>query len=48
MVKKVSIWSTLEPLLYSEPLHLAEISKKLKKPHTTVRKQKEKRKTDFL
>ncbi len=39
MVKKVSIWLTLEPLLYSEPIHLAEISKKLKKPHTTVRKQ---------
>jgi len=39
MVKKVSIWLTLEPLLYAEPEHLAEISKKLKKPHTTVRKQ---------
>ena len=39
MVKKVSIWLTLEPLIYSEPIHLAEISKKLKKPHTTVRKQ---------
>ncbi len=39
MVKKVSIWSSLEPLLYlEEPVHLAEISKKLKKPHTTVRK----------
>ena len=41
MVKKVSIWLTLEPLLYSEPIHLAEISKKLKKPHTTIRKQLE-------
>ena len=41
MVKKVSIWSILEPLLYSEPKHLAEISKELKKPHTTVRKQLE-------
>ena len=38
MVKKVSIWSTLEPLLYSEAKHLAEISKELKKAHTTVRK----------
>ena len=41
MVKKVSIWSILEPLLYSEPKHLAELSKELKKPHTTVRKQLE-------
>jgi DNA-binding transcriptional ArsR family regulator len=39
MVKKVSIWLTLEPLIYSEPKHLAEISKRVKKPHTTVRKQ---------
>ena len=39
MVKKVSIWLTLEPLLYSEAKHLAEISKELKKPHTTIRKQ---------
>jgi len=39
MVKKVSIWLTLEPLLYAEPKHLAEISKKLKRPHTTIRKQ---------
>ena len=39
MVKKVSIWLTLEPLLYSEAKHLAEISKELKKAHTTVRKQ---------
>ncbi len=39
MVEKVSIWLTLEPLLYlKEPMHLAEISKKLKKSHTTVRK----------
>ncbi|MCD6464192.1 winged helix-turn-helix transcriptional regulator [Candidatus Woesearchaeota archaeon] len=39
MVTKVSIWLTLEPLLYSRPKHLAEISRELKKPHTTVRKQ---------
>ena len=40
MVKKVSIWLTLEPLLYSEePMHLAEISRVLGKPHTTIRKQ---------
>ena len=39
MVKKVSIWLTLEPLLYSSSIHLAEISRRLKKPHTTVRKQ---------
>ncbi len=39
MVTKVSIWSTLEPLMYSEKLHLAEISKRLKRHHTTVRKQ---------
>jgi DNA-binding transcriptional ArsR family regulator len=39
MVKKVSIWLTLEPLLYSEPKHLAEIARELKKSHTTVRKQ---------
>ncbi len=39
MVKKVSIWLSLEPLLYSEPRYLAEISKKLKRPHTTIRKQ---------
>ena len=39
MVKKVSIWLTLEPLLYSGPKHLAEISRELKKAHTTVRKQ---------
>ncbi len=39
MVKKVSIWLTLEPLIYSkEPKHLAEISKKLKKPHASVRR----------
>ncbi len=39
MVKKVSIWSTLEPLIYSGEKHLADISKELKRPHTTVRKQ---------
>lgn len=39
MVKKVSIWLTLEPLLNFESVHLAKISRKLKKPHTTVRKQ---------
>jgi len=38
MVKKVSIWLTLEPLLYSEEKHLAEMSKQLHMPHTTVRK----------
>ena len=36
---KSTIWSYLEPLLYSkESLHLADISKKLNKPHTSVRK----------
>ena len=39
MVKKVSIWLTLEPLAYSSQKHLAEISRILKKSHTTVRKQ---------
>ncbi len=39
MVKKVSIWSSLIPLLYSDMKHLADISRELKKPHTTVRKQ---------
>ncbi len=39
MVKKVSIWLTLEPLLDFEAKHLAEISRILRKPHTTVRKQ---------
>ncbi|RLE47555.1 hypothetical protein DRJ25_02090 [Candidatus Woesearchaeota archaeon] len=39
MVKKVSIWLILEPLLYSEALHLAEIAKRLNKAHTSVRKQ---------
>lgn len=40
MVKKVSIWSILEPLLYSrEPLYLRELSKILKKPHPTLIKQ---------
>jgi len=39
MVKKVSIWLTLSPLLYSEAKHLAEISKELKRSHTTIRKQ---------
>ncbi|MCK4670242.1 MAG: nucleotidyltransferase domain-containing protein [Nanoarchaeota archaeon] len=39
MVKKLTIWSYLEPFLYSqESLHLADISKKLKKQHTTARK----------
>ena len=39
MVKKVSIWTVLEPLLFSEPRHLAEISRELGKSHTTVAKQ---------
>ncbi len=39
MVKKVSIWLTLEPLLYSQEfLHLAEISRKRKISHATARK----------
>ena len=39
MVEKVTIWSYLEPFLYSqEYLHLAEISKKLNKSHSVVRK----------
>jgi len=38
MVKKLTMWSFLEPFLYSqEYLHLADISKRLVKPHTTVR-----------
>ena len=39
MVKKVSIWLTLEPLLYAGEKHLAEISRDLKMSHATVRKQ---------
>ena len=40
MVKKVSIWLTLEPLIFlDEPIHLAEISRKLKRSHATIRKQ---------
>lgn len=39
MVTKVTIWSFLEPLLYSEDFkHLAEISRELKIQHTTTRK----------
>lgn len=39
MVNKLTIWSFLEPLLYSQEfLHLAEISRELKSPHATVRK----------
>jgi len=39
MVKKVTMWGFLEPLLYlKESIHLAEISRKLKSPHVTVRK----------
>lgn len=39
MVNKLTIWSFLEPLLYSQEfLHLAEISRELKSPHVTVRK----------
>ena len=41
MVKKVSIWLTLEPLLYSKPIHLAEISKRLRMNHVTVMKRLE-------
>jgi predicted transcriptional regulator len=38
MVRRLTIWLYLEPLLYSQDyLHLAEISKKLNKNHTTVR-----------
>lgn len=33
----MSIWSILEPIIYERPMHLAEISKRLKKPHSTVR-----------
>jgi hypothetical protein len=39
MVNKLTTWSFLEPLLYSQEfLHLAEISRELKSPHATVRK----------
>ena len=39
MVKNTTIWSFLEPLLASrESLHLADISRKLKKSHASVRK----------
>ncbi|MBS3076142.1 helix-turn-helix transcriptional regulator [Candidatus Pacearchaeota archaeon] len=39
MVKNISKWSFLEPLLYQkESKHLAEISRELNKPHATVRK----------
>jgi predicted nucleotidyltransferase len=39
MVKKVSTWLFLEPLIYcQESLHLADISRKLGLPHATVRK----------
>ncbi len=38
MVNKVTILSVLEPLLYSQEfMHLADISRKLKTPHTTLR-----------
>ncbi len=38
MVKIITIWSYLEPFLYTkEYLHLADISKRLNKPHPTVR-----------
>ncbi len=40
MVEKVTIWHYLEPFLDNrESLHLADISKRLKKPHPTVRQQ---------
>jgi len=39
MVKIVTKWAYLEPLLYAgEALHLEEVSKKLKKNHSAVRK----------
>ncbi len=39
MVKNITIWSLLEPLLYSkEFIHLSEIARKLKIHHTTLRK----------
>ncbi len=38
MEEKLTIWSYLEPfLLTREPLHLADISQRLKRPHPTVR-----------
>lgn len=38
MVNKITILSVLEPLLYSkEFMHLADISRKLRVPHTTLR-----------
>ena len=39
MVTNISIWLTLEPLLYSEEsLHLRDLARRLKKSHTTIRK----------
>ena len=39
MVEKMTIWSYLEPFIYTdEYLHLADVSKKVGKPHSTVRK----------
>jgi predicted nucleotidyltransferase len=39
MDEKMTIWSYLEPFLYSrEHIHLADVSKRLGKPHSTVRK----------
>ena len=39
MVKNITIWTLLEPLLYSEEyLHLEEIARKLKKNHSSLRK----------
>jgi len=38
MVKKITMWLYLEPLLYSEEyLHLSDISRKLEKNHAVVR-----------
>jgi len=38
MVKNITIWSSLEPILYSkEFIHLADISRKLNSSHTTIR-----------
>lgn len=38
MVSNITIWSFLEPFLYTkEYMHLADISQQMGKPHTTVR-----------
>jgi DNA-binding transcriptional ArsR family regulator len=39
MDEKKTIWSYLEPFLYSrEHIHLADVSKRMGRPHSTVRK----------